>query len=290
MIIAITGASGFIGRNTKIFFARKGMKIINVPRDIVYNKAAIEKKLQGVDVIIHLSGFPIHKRWTRKNRQKIYESRAISTQNIVEAVNKMNKPPSLIISTSAIGIYDNIHYHDENSEDFSTKFLGEICLAWEAPLYQINEENTRMIITRLGVVLGHGGVIKQLLPLYKMGFGGKIGHGQYPMPFIHINDLMRFYDEAIKNESYKGIYNLVAPDIITNAEFSSAFAQAVNKRARFTIPALALKIVFGQGIMSVINSPFVIPKRLLESGFKFEYDQIDFVLKHIIEDNRKQSK
>jgi uncharacterized protein (TIGR01777 family) len=283
MIIAITGSTGFIGRRVKTHFVKKGMKVISVPRDFLYDKNAILKQLQGVDVIIHLAGYPITKRWTAKNKRKIYESRAITTQNIVEAINKMDKPPSTLISTSAVGLYNNIHYHDESSEDFATNFLGDICLAWEAPMLQINQEHTRTIITRLGVILGRdGGLIKQLLPIFKLGLGGKIGHGEYAMPFIHILDLIRFYDEAVSNENYQGIYNLVAPHIITNEEFTHALANALNKKARFKIPVFALKLLFGKGIMTVINNPIVIPKQLLQAGYKYEYDQINEALEQII--------
>jgi len=283
MIIAITGSTGFIGRNVKSHFVKKGMKIISVPREILYNKNSIQEQLQGVDVIIHLAGYPITKRWTAKNKRKIYESRAITTQNIVEAINKMDTPPSTFISTSAVGIYNNIHYHDESSEDFATNFLGDICLAWEAPLLQINQEKTRTIITRLGVILGKdGGIIKQLLPIFKIGLGGKIGHGEFAMPFIHILDLIHFYDEAVSNEKYQGIYNLVAPHIMTNEEFTNAFANALNKKARFTIPVFALKLLFGKGIMTVINNPIVIPKQLLQTGYNYEYDQINDALDQII--------
>jgi len=283
MIIGITGATGFIGRRIKTHFIKKGMKVISVPHDFLYDKKAILKQLQGVDVIIHLAGYPIAKRWTAKNKRKIYESRAITTQNIVEVINKMDKPPSTFISTSAIGIYNNIHYHDESSEDYATNFLGDICLAWEAPMLQINQEHTRIIITRLGVILGReGGLIKQLLPIFNLGFGGKIGHGEYAMPFIHILDLIQFYDKAVSNEDYQGVYNLVAPNIITNEEFTHALANKLNKKARFTIPIFALKILFGQGIMTVINNPIVIPKQLLQAGFKYKYDQIDDALEQII--------
>lgn len=284
MIIAITGSNGMVGKRLKAHFIQKGMKVISVPREVLYDKSAILKQLQGVDVIIHLAGYPITKRWTNKNKKKIYESRAITTQNIVEAINKMDKPPSCFISTSAIGIYNNIHYHDESSEDYATNFLGDICLAWEGPLEQINNEKTRTIIPRFGVVLGkNGGIINRLAPIFKLGLGGKVGHGEYAMPFIHIEDLVHFYDEAIKNETYQGTYNLVAPHIITNEDFTIALAQSLHKKARFTIPVFALKLLLGNGIMSIINNPIVIPQRLLEAGFEYQYDQIHEALQQIID-------
>lgn len=288
MIIAITGSNGFLGRRIKTYFIKKGMKVISLPREILYNKHAMAKQLHGVDAIIHVAGFPIAKRWTSSNKIKIYDSRASTTQNIVEAVNKMDHPPSIIISTSAIGIYNNIHYHDEESEDYSNRFLGKVCIAWEAPFDQLNTESSRMIITRLGVVIGNGGMVKKLMNIFKLGIGGKIGHGEFAMPFIHIEDLLRFYDTALANENYEGIYNLVAPDIITNEDFTKAMAKCSNKKAKLTIPIFALKLLMGKGIMSVINNPFVIPKRLLEAGFVFKYDQIEDALKQVF--NEKSSK
>lgn len=278
MIIAVTGSNGFIGKNIKKHFLTLGQKVISVPRKILYDRPALEKMLEEVDVIIHIAGAPITKRWTRHNRKKIFNSRVITTQNIVHVIDNMQNPPKLFISTSAIGIYNNIHYHDESSDDFSDNFLGTLCKAWEAPVKSMDNEKTRTIITRMGIVLGEGGILSRLTWVFKMGLGAKIGHGEYPMPLIHIADLLAFYETAINDTGYQGIYNLTAPSIITNEEFSEALAAAYNKKLRFSIPPFILNLIFGQGFMHLINNPIIIPKKLLEAGFKYKYDQIEDAL------------
>jgi len=290
MIIAITGSSGFIGQYAKQHFITQGQKVISVPREVLYHTESLTNLLEGVDVVIHLAGFPITKRWTPVNKRKIYNSRAKTSHNLAEAVNQAKNPPRLIISTSAIGIYNNIHYHDEDSKDYADNFLGEVCKAWEAPFQHLHSDKTRVVIPRLGVIIGPGSLIKSLLNLFKTGLGGKIGHGEYPMPFIHIEDLLHFYDEAIENDNYSEIYNLVAPAIITNEEFTKAFADALNKKAPFSIPPVAINLIFGKGLMTIINNPIVIPKRLLEAGFRYKKDQIDDAIKTSLSELNKNKK
>ncbi len=282
MIIAVTGSSGFIGQNIKKHFLTRGQKIISVPRKLLYDKPALENFLEEVDVIIHIAGTPITKRWTRRNQRKMFNSRVVTTQNIAHVIDNMQNPPGLFISTSAIGIYNNIHYHDESSNDFSDNFLGTLCRAWEAPVKSIKTNKTRTIITRMGIILGDGGILSRLAWLFKMGMGAKIGHGEYPMPLIHITDLLSFYETAVKNKSYEGIYNLTAPSIITNEEFSEALAAAYNKKLKFSVPPFLINLMFGKGLMHLINNPIVIPKKLLETGFKYKYDQIEDALEDCI--------
>lgn len=288
MIIAVTGSSGFLGQNIKQYFLTRGQKIISVPRKVLYDKTALEQYLQEIDVVIHTAGTPVTKRWTPRNRKNIYNSRVITTRNIADVIDSMDNPPRVFISTSAIGIYNNIHYHDESSQDFADNFLGEVCKDWEAPVKSIKTDKTRTIITRLGVVLGNGGILKKIMWIFKMGLGGKIGHGEYPMPVIHIKDLLAFYEMSINDESFNGVYNLTAPAIITNAEFTEALASALNKKARFSIPPALLKILYGNGLMSLINNPIVIPKGLLEAGFRYKYDQIEDALASCIKKIEKQ--
>ncbi|MDA3819637.1 MAG: TIGR01777 family oxidoreductase [Candidatus Delongbacteria bacterium] len=278
MIIAVTGSNGFIGKNIKKHFLTRGQKVISVPRKILYDRTALENFFEEVDVIIHIAGTPITKHWTKHNRKKMFNSRVLTTQNIAHVIDNMENPPGLFISTSAIGIYNNIHYHDESSNDFSDNFLGTLCKAWEAPVKSIETDKTRTIITRLGIVLGDGGILSRLSWLFKMGLGAKIGHGEYPMPLIHIADLLAFYETAIKDTGYEGIYNLTAPSIITNEEFSGALAESYIKKLRFSIPPFILNLIFGHGFMNLINNPIVIPKKLLEAGFKYKYDQIEDAL------------
>ncbi len=278
-MIAITGATGFVGKNLTHYLQSKNIQTHAIPHKDLYDTGKLKQHLQNCNAIIHLAGFPITKRWTKKNREKIYNSRVITTRNIVHCINTLENPPSVFISTSATGIYNPKETHDENSKDYSENFLGTVCQAWEKPLTQINTQQTRIIISRFGIVLGNQGMLQKLKPLFKLGIGGKIGHGKYPMPFIHINDLLHFYEVSLTNANYKGVYNLVSPQKITNKDFTKALAQALNKKAPFTIPLFFLKIIMGKGISALINNPIVIPKKLQDANFQFKYDKIEAALK-----------
>jgi uncharacterized protein len=278
MIIAVTGSNGFIGQNIKKHFLTRGHKIISVPRKALYDRSALGRFLEDADVIIHVAGSPITKRWTRHNLKKIYNSRVTTTRNIAHVIENMKSPPNLFISTSAIGIYNNIHYHDESSTDYADNFLGTLCKDWEAPVKSIQNKKTRTIITRMGIVLGNGGILSRVIWLFKIGMGAKIGHKEYPMPLIHIDDLLAFYEASIADDSFQGIYNLTAPSIISNEEFSEALAEAFDTKVRFSLPPFIINLVFGRGLMHLINNPIVIPKGLLEAGFKYKYDQIEDAL------------
>jgi NAD dependent epimerase/dehydratase family enzyme len=131
-------------------------------------------------------------------------------------------------------------------------------------------------------VIGNNKFIKHITRIFKLGLGGKIGHGEYAMPFIHIDDLVKFYDVAIKDENYSGVYNLVAPDIITNEDFAVALGNILGKNPRFSLPYFLLKALIGERIISITGNPIVIPKRLLEAGFIFKYDQISKALEQVI--------
>lgn len=281
MLIAITGANGFIGTELSKYLSDKGHNIVKVPRHTLYKTELLKKELEAVDALIHLAGYPTFKRWTRKNRKLIYNSRILTSKNITKALNTMKSPPTVLINTSAIGIYNTLHYHDETSTDYASDFLGRVSRDWENSFRKLDTKRIRQVTTRLGVVIGEHGALRKMARPFFYGLGGKIGHGEYPFPFIHYKDLLKFYDEALNNADYEGVYNLVAPDIINNKELSAALSTHLRKPALFTIPVFSLKLLYGKGIYSLINNPIVIPRRLLERGFTFNYDTIQKSLEDI---------
>jgi uncharacterized protein (TIGR01777 family) len=288
--IAITGGSGFIGRNLVNFFTKLQWPVIQISRsDFAKGTTHLAKLIIGVDSIINLAGAPVVKRWTAAYKNEILSSRIETTNAFVGAIQltEIALRPSVIISASAIGIYSNENIHDESSVEFGHGFLSEVCSKWESGLEPLNSTNVRTCIVRLGLVLGKdGGSLQKMLPVFKAGFGGKIGSGKQGFSFIHIDDLCRAIEFLLLNEKCRGIYNLVAPEITTNIGFTKAMARTLKRPALFTVPSFALKLIYGEGSETILSGQFVYPKRLLDEGFRFEYPEIAQALSALLRKNK----
>jgi len=284
MKIALSGAGGYIGGNLAHQLKISGHEIIKIDRSALYNTQLLSGILSVSDLVIHLSGAPILCRWTEANKKEIRRSRTESTRNIIQVINNLppEKRPGTFISASAIGIYLPNEQHNEESISFASDFVGDVVKQWEESSSEL-KTSVRKVVFRIGLVLGkEAKTMKQLLPLFKMGLGGRIGNGQQPFPFVHINDVTRAFHWAIQNQETKGVYNLVAPQSITNDQFTKALSKAVNRPAIFAVPEFALKVVYGDAASLLLQSPSVIPERLIRSGFKFQYPDIQAALAEII--------
>ena len=285
MKIGITGASGFIGQQLIDSLQSKGHTCVAIKRDLLYNpENGLSDILSGCDAVINLSGAPIIQRWTAKKKRIIYCSRVDTTLNLTETIRKIPvaKRPKVFVSASAVGIYEAGLEHDESSKLFDRGFAGTVVQDWEKASEPI-PPSTRRVIFRIGVVLGkESQTIKQLVPLFKLGLGGKIGSGKQAFPFVHINDLVSAFEAALINENYSGIYNLVAPTTIDNAEFTKCFAQTLKRPALLPVPAFAIRLVLGKASGLLLEGATVIPKRLREAGFIFSYPTIGKALNQIL--------
>ncbi len=272
MKIAICGISGFIGSTVSRFFQESGHKVVGIGRyDLAKGIGYIQQVLLGTDVLINLAGAPILKRWTTRWKQEIYSSRVETTRLLVEAMNGMSQPPATFISTSAVGIYDDENIHDEFSVNFSDSFLGKVCVDWESETFKINP-SVRLCVFRLGVVLSKsGGALKKMIIPFKMGIGGRIGNGYQFFPYIHILDLYHALKWAIETPSALGVFNLVSPQITTNNEFTDNLATVLNRRTFIPVPQAILHLFFGEAKQTLLCGQHVIPQRLLEAGFKFQF-------------------
>lgn len=284
MKIAISGSSGYIASNLIPELEAAGYSIIRIKRTDLANGEKLIAALSGTSVVINLAGAPIFQRWTTRNKKEILRSRSDSTQNIVNAINNLppNLRPHLFISASATGIYKSGQTHTESSALFSDDFVSDVVKSWESASDNLNPD-VRKVIFRIGLVLGKKAItIQKLVPLFKLGLGGKIGSGKQPFPFIHLTDAVNAFIWSIKNPWARGTYNLVAPENIDNKAFTRALAQSVNRPAIFTVPAFALKIAFGNASSLLLNNPHVYPERLLNEGFKFTYPDIKSCLAQIV--------
>ena len=287
MKIAITGAHGFIGHKLIEFLDNKGFEVKGISRLLICgNLEDLASSIAGANAVIHLAGAPIMQRWTKKNRRIIYNSRIMTTWNLTKAMNLIEpgRKPKVFISISAVGIYASGQSHDEQSLLLNSQFIGKVVTDWENASVDL-DKNIRHIIFRSGIVLGkESQMIKNLLPFFKLGLGGRIGSGKQPFPFIHIDDLTEIFYESIINEHFHGIYNLVAPDQETNETFSKQLSKRLNRPLFFHVPALFLKILYGNASAMLLESPAVIPRRLTEMGFQFRYPTLSATLKEILMD------
>jgi uncharacterized protein len=273
MRVAICGITGLIGKAVKTALQSEDYIVIGISRqDLAAGSGHLQKLLHGTDSVINLAGSPIITRWSKANKERIYHSRIDTTRLLVEAVNGLPSPPKDFISASAVGIYDEVNVHDEFSSNFSSDFLATVCRNWEHEALKLNADKVRLSIFRLGVVLSAtGGALKQMLLPFKMGVGGRIGSGQQFFPWIHLEDVVRAVVGGITIPRASGVYNLVAPEVLTNLQFTKKLARTLKRPASLLVPVWALKLVLGDGVKALTSGQQVIPQRLLADGFEFSY-------------------
>jgi uncharacterized protein (TIGR01777 family) len=284
MKIAISGANGFIAKNLIPELESLQHTVIQIERRVLYNVDQLSEILSDTSVVINLAGAPILQRWTEANKREILKSRVETTRNIVKAINRLpeNKKPQTFISASAIGIYSPDVVHTEKSTSFSHDFVGEVVESWENASVELSPL-VRRVIFRIGLILGkEAKTITSLMPLFKMGLGGKIGSGKQPFPFVHIQDVTDAILWGIENKKAMGIYNLVAPENIDNKTFTRVLASSLKRPAFFAVPEFILKIGLGAASSLLLQSPQVIPERLLNEGFVFQYPDIKSCLTEIL--------
>lgn len=284
MKIAISGANGYIAKNLIWELKADHHTIVPIQREVLYNVDQLTTLLSDIEVVINLAGSPILKRWTENNKNEILKSRIETTRNIVKAINGLpeNNKPSTFISASAIGIYEPNVVHTEGSTLFSNDFVGEVVKNWEDASTDLTPK-VRRVIFRIGLILGkEAKTIQELLPVFKMGLGGKIGSGKQPFPFVHIYDVVNAFVWGIQNEKTQGIYNLVAPDNIDNETFTQVLANSLKKPAYLTVPGFTLKLVLGKASSLILQSPQVKPERLMNEGFVFLFPDIKSCIAEII--------
>ncbi len=271
MKIALRGASGFIGT----VLQKEFRDYVVIKRDD--SEEEILKKLDGVDAVINLAGAPILKRWSKSYKEILYKSRIETTKKLVNAINKSSVKH--FISSSAIAIYPNNMACDENCPKSADDFLAKLVKDWEREAMRCEKATA---ILRLGVVLGvNGGALKKMLLPFRLALGGKIGNGSMVMSWIDIEDLVKVYHFILENR-LQGIYNGVAPNPISNADFTKELASILNRPAILPLPKPLLKLIYGEAVTVLTASKEVYPKALLEAGFQFRYPTIKESLEHLL--------
>lgn len=284
MKVAVSGAGGFIGRHLTEAFRTKGWEVIPIhTADFSLDDKAFVKKLDGAEVVIHLAGASINRRWTEAYKHILYDSRVKTAEKIVNAMGKMVQKPKLFICTSAVGVYAPTGRHDEEHAQFADDFLGRLVKDWEAAAQRARPLGIRTIIFRYGLVLGEdGGILKEMLPPFRLGLGGTIGDGKQSFSWVHIDDLVRGYLFAVDHPEMEGVYNLMAPNPTTNYGLTKALGAVLHRPTPFAIPRFLIRLRFGSEAAAALSTgQYALPKRLQETGFVFEYKTVDTALENL---------
>ncbi len=279
----MSGASGFVGTYLKTAFAEQGWTVSALGRDAFRSAEALQEKMTAANVVVNLAGAPIMARWSDSYKKELYASRVDTTRALVCALSRLKDRPRLFISTSAIGIYPPNIPCDESVTRLADDFLGRLAHDWEREATRAAEIGVRTVIFRFGVILGRGGgALAQMLTPFRLGLGGVIGDGTQPFSWVHIDDLGAAFFFVMNHETCSGVYNLTAPHPVSNKVFTKALGSALHRPTIFPVPAFVLKMKFGEGADVLIKGQHVLPRRLLESGFKFRYLRIDEALKNLL--------
>lgn len=264
MKVAISGASGFVGTALQAHFT----DAVVLNRDDTIS--TLVDKLQGVALVINLSGAPIIKRWSVAYKRRLYSSRIDTTKKLVEAIN--HSEVKHFISTSAVGIYPNAAACDESCAIEAFDFLSELCIAWESEAKQCQKPTT---ILRFGVVLDPlGGALHKMLLPFKLGLGGVIGNGAMQMSWITLHDLVRLFAFCAEKQ-LTGTYNASSPHPLSNREFTKILAKALHRPAFLPLPEFVLKLMYGEGASVLTDSKEVYPNALLSEGFSFDHPTLE---------------
>lgn len=278
--IAITGSSGFVGTNLKRYFTNLGYEVLPIARGDLSNQQRLQEIINQSDIVINLAGANIINRWSESYKKLLYSSRIDTTQAIVKAIKKVQNKPIQLISTSAVGIYDNKQTYDENGVHTSD-FLGKLAEDWEEEALKARSESTKVSIFRFAIVLGKdGGALEKMITPFKLGLGGVIGTGKQAFSFIHIEDLLNAYKFVIEN-NHEDIFNLTAPNPTTNKGLTLALGKTLKRPTILPVPEFVLNIIFSEGAKVLTDGQSAIPKNLMDLGFEFKYKTIDETIKDL---------
>ena len=292
--VLITGGSGLIGRRLSFLLKSRGYEVrilsrSNNPKNnyktFVWNVSEQyinDSAFEGLNHIIHLAGAGIaDKRWSEKRKKEIIASRVASTNLLYNSVKRLKTPLNSFISASATGYYGAVTSETifEEKDKPAKDFLGKVCSLWEDSIFQFNEIKIRTVALRTGIVLSKdGGALKKMkTPIITL-----LGNGKQYMPWIHIDDLCELYIKAIEDEQFKGAFNAVSPEHISNLSFSKKISKIFNYPfLALGAPSLILQIVFGEMSTIILNGSRISANKIKQAGFKFKFENLEKALKNL---------
>ena len=305
MKVVVTGGTGFIGSRLVEQLEATGHETVLLTRNAdrarqlfpaaVYPKVSIvaydpmtsgewQTSISGCDAVVNLAGEPISEaRWTPDRKALLMTSRVTTTEKLVEAIAQAPTKPTVLISTSAIGFYGTSETGSfDESSAAGEDYLAEICKNWEAAAGAVQASGTRLVILRMGIVLGMGGAIAKMVTPFKLFAGGPLGTGKQWFSWIHRDDAVALILHALQESSMSGVYNATAPAPVTMGELCTEMGKTLGRPSWLPVPAIALEALLGEGAALVLEGQKVLPKRTLESGFKFTYTTIADALKQVL--------
>jgi uncharacterized protein (TIGR01777 family) len=242
--------------------------------------------LEGLDAAVHLAGENLATgRWTAEKKARIRESRVNGTRFLCEALVRLAQPPKALMCASAIGYYgDRGEAILREDSPAGSGFLAEVCRAWEGAAAAAVQQGIRVVHLRIGVVLSPaGGALAKMLTPFKMGLGGKIGSGQQYMSWIALDDLLGIIHHALTSDTLQGPVNAVAPQPVTNVEFTTTLGRVLARPTLLPMPAFAARLAFGEMAQELLlASTRVVPASLLASGYGFRYPELEGALRHLL--------
>ena len=293
MKILVTGGTGFVGQSLCPALVADGHEVVILTRQaaprLPRGGVSSVTRLDGLDAsefggVVNLAGAPIgDARWTESRKKLLLDSRVNTTVRLVEWLSRAKRRPPVLVSASAVGYYGEQGDRPITEDTPPTPgFTHDLCAAWEREAAKAGELGVRVCLMRIGVVLdGGGGALAKMLPAFRMGAGGRLGTGNHWFPWIHRADVTAICQWLLANDKARGAYNVGAPDPVTNAEFTRALGRALGRPTVLPMPEAALKLLFGEMSELLLVSDRMLPKRLLDEGFKFRYPDLDRALASI---------
>jgi len=291
--VCVMGATGLLGQSLCGALERSGVKVYRYSRsarpgfvswDPSSGKIDMEP-LEHADVVVNLAGEDIAgARWSAERKRMLRESRLASTQLLVQTLGMLKRPPGVLINASAVGFYG--HRGEDAVSEISpagTGFLAELCQAWEAAAMQATAHGVRVVLPRLGVVLSkEGGALARMLPAFKLGVAGKLGSGRQFMSWISLPDAVSVLRFLMSASEIQGAVNAVAPEPITNEEFTETLGRVVRRPTLLTVPNFALKAALGELSQVLLEGANVRPRVLELAGFRFDYPRLEDALEMLV--------
>lgn len=299
MRITLSGATGFLGRQLVERLCKEGHSVCLLTRrpvtglpngveTYIWNPPRVDpapEAFESSDAVIHLAGASVNQRWTEESKKLLRSSRLDSTRALVQAISTLSRRPGLLLSASAIGYYGN--RGDETLTETSGAgdgFLAELSVDWEREANLARSLGMRVQCLRTGVVLGNdGGALQSMLPVFRLGIGGRLGSGQQWMSWIHLDDWVGSVMHLLQANLPSGPVNLTAPLPVRNAEFTITLGKALHRPAFLIVPELALKLLFGEMSSVLLGSQRVLPEQILQAGYEFRYPALESGLRSLLQ-------